>query len=91
MSVGHPQPRHEFMIPTEVARLLRVDSSTLRRWAKAGAANRSGKPVLMPAFTTPGGHYRYRVADVYAYLDGQMNSMTEPDREVEAEDKEEEN
>lgn len=91
MSVEHPQPKPEYMTPSEVAGLLRVDTSTLRRWAKTGVIGKSGKPGLMPAFVTPGGHSRYLVSDVYTYLNGRTESNIQPDHEVTAEHDEEEN
>lgn len=48
------------MTPQEVAVLFRVDPSTLKRWAQAGK---------LPSVRTPGGHRRYRRAEVYALLD----------------------
>lgn len=44
----------------EVARLAGVDASTVRRWVE--------KKHLVPAATTPGGHYRFNPADVEELL-----------------------
>ncbi|XKK41672.1 BldC family transcriptional regulator [Nocardiopsis sp. ARC36] len=49
------------LTPAEVARLFRVDPETVTRWALAG---RIGS--LMP----PGGHRRFREAEVQALLRG---------------------
>jgi excisionase family DNA binding protein len=43
---------------SELATLLRVDSSAVRKWVATGK--------LIPAVTTPGGHYRFKRADVDA-------------------------
>lgn len=43
--------------PGEVATLFRVDPKTVSRWALAG---------LLPSLRTPGGHHRFRDADVRA-------------------------
>jgi excisionase family DNA binding protein len=43
--------------PGEVAELLRVDASTVKRWSRAGK---------LPFHTTLGGHRRYRLADIEA-------------------------
>jgi excisionase family DNA binding protein len=45
----------------QAAKHLGVAERTLRRWAKDGR---------LPAYSTPGGHRRFRVADVEAFLDG---------------------
>ena len=54
-------PGDEFLTTAEVARALRVDRNTVLRWAKAGT---------LDSRRTPGGHRRYRRADVLAYLNG---------------------
>ena len=40
----------QFLTTSEVAALLRVDTSTVRDWARRGK---------LPATTLPGGHYRF--------------------------------
>ena len=45
--------------PGEVAKLLRVDPKTVSRWALAGR---------IFSIRTPGGHHRFRDADVRALL-----------------------
>lgn len=45
---------------SEVASLVRVDSSTVRRWVERG--------VLRPSMVLPGGQYRFNEADVTALL-----------------------
>jgi excisionase family DNA binding protein len=47
------------LTPSEVARLFRVDPKTVTRWAKAGR---------ITSIRTPGGHRRYREAEVQALL-----------------------
>jgi excisionase family DNA binding protein len=51
----------ESMTTAEVAEAFRVDRNTVLRWAKAGS---------LPSARTPGGHRRYRRADVLAYMNG---------------------
>ena len=41
---------------SEVAIRFRVDGSTVRKWVALGK--------LKPAFTTPGGQYRFNLADI---------------------------
>lgn len=43
----------------DVARIFRVDPKTVARWAKAGK---------LEAIKTPGGHNRFRLADIQALL-----------------------
>jgi excisionase family DNA binding protein len=50
------------LTPAEVARMFRVDPKTVTRWAKAGR---------IASLRTPGGHRRYREADVQALLRGE--------------------
>lgn len=50
-------PPEQFMTPGEVARLLKVDAKTVGRWAEAGK---------IAFIRTPGGHRRFRKADVDA-------------------------
>jgi len=52
----------ELLSPGEAARLLGVDTSTLRRWAEAGK---------ITARVTEGGHRRFRRADVEALAKGE--------------------
>jgi excisionase family DNA binding protein len=51
--------RDEFMTTAEVADAFRVDRNTVLRWARDGH---------IPSVRTPGGHRRYRRADVLAYM-----------------------
>jgi len=44
---------------SEVARLFRVSAKTVGRWGRSGA---------LPLYRTVGGHHRYRLADVRAFL-----------------------
>ena len=46
---------------SEASKLLGVHYSTLRRWADAGS---------VPCFRTPGGHRRFRAADLVAWVEG---------------------
>jgi excisionase family DNA binding protein len=45
--------------PAEVARLFRVDRKTVVRWAASGR---------LPSLRTPGGHFRFDAATIYALL-----------------------
>ncbi|WP_433699279.1 BldC family transcriptional regulator [Nocardiopsis sp. CA-288880] len=47
------------LTPAEVARLFRVDPKTVTRWALAGRIS---------SLMTPGGHRRFREAEVQALL-----------------------
>ena len=51
----------KFLTTSEVAALLRVDTSTVRDWARRGK---------LPATTLPGGHYRFDRAVVDAMGEG---------------------
>ncbi|WP_159944701.1 MULTISPECIES: BldC family transcriptional regulator [unclassified Nocardiopsis] len=53
------------MTPREVARVLRVDTKTVTRWADEGRLT----PVR-----TPGGHRRFSRAEVRAVLTGRTSS-----------------
>jgi len=44
---------------SEVAQLFRVSAKTVGRWGRSGA---------LPLYRTVGGHHRYRLADVIAFL-----------------------
>lgn len=50
------------MTPSEVARDFRVDPKTVTRWAQAGK---------IKSFKTPGGHRRFRRADVLELLEAE--------------------
>jgi excisionase family DNA binding protein len=49
----------ELLTVSEVARMFRVDSNTVRRWIAEG---------LLKAFRTPGGHYRIPADEVRGLL-----------------------
>ena len=51
----------EFLTPSEVAAMFRVDPKTVTRWAKDGK---------IASVRTPGGHRRFRAAEVRALLRG---------------------
>jgi excisionase family DNA binding protein len=67
--------RADFLTPTEVADRLLVAPVTVRLWAARG---------LLPSETTPGGHRRFRVEDVEAFIARrrqiQENSPATPSR-----------
>lgn len=45
--------------PAQVAEMFGVDPKTISRWAQLG---------LLPYFVTPGGHRRFRKADIQALI-----------------------
>jgi excisionase family DNA binding protein len=49
----------------EVARLLGVTDRTVINWARAG---------VLPHFTTPGGHRRFRTEDIDRFLEQRTSS-----------------
>lgn len=53
-----PEP---LLTPGEVAILFRVDAKTVTRWAKLGRVS---------CIRTPGGHRRFREAEIRAFLAG---------------------
>lgn len=58
--MNRPVPESEPMLtPAEVATMFRVDPKTVTRWAQKG---------WLSSVRTPGGHRRYREAEVRALL-----------------------
>ncbi len=55
----HPDQAERLLTPGEVAALFRVDPKTVTRWASAGRIS---------SIRTPGGHRRFREAEVRALL-----------------------
>ncbi|MCV7358522.1 MerR family transcriptional regulator [Mycolicibacterium fluoranthenivorans] len=53
-------PKVDLITTSGVADRFGVDSSAVRRWVSEGK--------ITPAFTTPGGHYRFRLSDIEALL-----------------------
>jgi len=64
-------PDDDLLTPREAARMLGVRVPTLAWWARTGA--------LKPAVRTPGGHRRYRLADVLAHREAA--GRHDPERE----------
>lgn len=59
-NVQHASPASTAVITTtQVARKLKVDTSTVRKWVKLHR--------LTPVITTPGRHYRFNLADIEAF------------------------
>ena len=56
-----PKPADRLLTPGEVAALFRVDPKTVSRWALAGR---------ITSIKTPGGHRRFREAEIQALLRG---------------------
>lgn len=61
MNESTPAGRGRLLTPGEVATLFRVDPKTVTRWAAAGRIS---------SIRTPGGHRRFREAEVRALLEG---------------------
>jgi len=59
--MNEAQDRGKLLTPGEVAALFRVDPKTVTRWAAAGRIS---------SIRTPGGHRRFREAEVRALLEG---------------------
>jgi excisionase family DNA binding protein len=61
-------PKHEELLtPGEVARMFRVDPKTVVRWTKTGK---------LASVKTPGGHRRYKKAEVIALLEDSIEQRT---------------
>jgi excisionase family DNA binding protein len=58
--LDRPGEQPEWLALGQAARYLGVAQSTLRKWCDAGR---------VPAFTTPGGHRRFRKSDLDAFVD----------------------
>ena len=63
----------EWLSLTEAGALLGVHPTTLRRWTDAGE---------VPCFRTPGGHRRYRVVDLAAWMEGKQPAAPIPHSEA---------
>jgi len=63
----------EWLSLAEAGALLGVHPTTLRRWTDAGK---------VPCFRTPGGHRRYRAADLAAWMEGQAPGALIPQSEA---------
>jgi excisionase family DNA binding protein len=62
-------PREPLLTATEIAYEFQVNAETVRRWVREGR---------LAAITLPGGHKRFRVADIDAILNGEQASDTAP-------------
>ncbi|HXW46406.1 MAG TPA: BldC family transcriptional regulator [Streptosporangiaceae bacterium] len=58
------------LTPGEVATLFRVDPKTVTRWAASGRIS---------SIRTPGGHRRFREAEVRELLEGSNGTASDPD------------
>jgi excisionase family DNA binding protein len=65
MPLPAPDSHDDLLRPRDVADLMGVRATTVARWARQGLIN---------AVLTPGGHRRYRRAEIHAYL-----QTSEPD------------
>jgi excisionase family DNA binding protein len=66
------------LTPGEVAALVRVDPTTVTRWAAAGRIG---------SIRTPGGHRRFRESEVRALLEGEGAAVVEEMREDDAQNR----
>jgi excisionase family DNA binding protein len=62
----------EWLSSTEASKLLGIHQTTLRRWADAGD---------IPCFRTPGGHRRFKAADLVAWMEGRQSTALTPQTE----------
>jgi excisionase family DNA binding protein len=60
-----PEGYDATLTPGEVARIFGVDAKTVARWEASGK---------LPGFRTPGGHRRFRDADVRALIEATESS-----------------
>lgn len=56
------------LTPTEVGELIGVHTDTVKRWAKAGK---------LPGVKLPGGWWRFRRAEIVAYVEALRNDTGE--------------
>ncbi|MGH4001051.1 MAG: BldC family transcriptional regulator [Pseudonocardiaceae bacterium] len=68
--MSQPSATERLLTPGEVAALFRVDPKTVTRWASAGRIG---------SIRTPGGHRRFREAEVRALL-ASLTTPAPPDR-----------
>lgn len=59
-AMGPAEPYEQLITVTELARMLSVDRTSIKRWIFAGK---------LPVVTTPGGHYRIRMSTVRETFD----------------------
>ena len=59
----------EWLSSTEASELLGVHQTTLRRWTDAGE---------IPCFRTPGGHRRFKAADLETWIAGKQSTALTP-------------
>ena len=69
----HREADERWLSIQAACKLLGVDQSTLRRWSDSGR---------IPVFRTPGGHRRYREADLQRLLHGVQRSPRKMSRNV---------
>lgn len=75
LSPSPQAPDNLLLTPREVAEIFGVRTTTIARWVRAGK---------LAAQQTPGGHRRYRRADVQALLDAQ--TVSDPSQKASLED-----
>lgn len=63
----------EWLSLTEASQLLGVHQTTVRRWADSGH---------LPCFRTPGGHRRFRISDLTAWMAGEQTTALVPQTEA---------
>ena len=65
--------RKDWLSLTEASSMLGVHPTTLRRWADSGS---------IPCLRTPGGHRRFRTADLVAWMGGKQTTALAPRSEA---------
>lgn len=65
--------RKDWLSLTKASSMLGVHPTTLRRWADSGS---------IPYFRTPGGHRRFRTADLAAWMQGTQSTALAPRSET---------
>ncbi|MGD9145541.1 MAG: helix-turn-helix domain-containing protein [Anaerolineae bacterium] len=65
--------RKDWFSLTEASEMLGVHPTTLRRWADAGS---------IPCLRTPGGHRRFRISDLAAWMQGKQSAALAPRSET---------
>ena len=68
-----PSEDNEWLSLTEASKLLGVHKTTVRRWTDSGH---------LPCFRTPGGHRRFRISELTAWMEGKQTTALVPQTET---------
>ena len=60
--------QRDWLSLTEASKFLGVHATSLRRWADSGS---------IPHFRTPGGHRRFRTADLASWMEGTQTTASD--------------